>query len=156
MRLTALVHVHAPRKGGLRLLLAAVTLALILLTFTTGHAKAVGCSGNECLPGIGYTFEAVWNCGQIHSETRCWYKEVTSQSRATSHTWGFGSASYSGEGSDTVEVAAYNGSFVVFGAVGTNLARSCYEEFCNDQSLVLLTMEVDNSGFHTISGHGEA
>jgi hypothetical protein len=139
-----------------RWLALGAVLATICLSMGAGRASAVGCSGRECLPGIGYTIEAIWNCGQIHSETRCYYREVTSEGSATAHTWGWGSASYSGEGSVTVEVIAVRSGFIVFGSAGVNLARACYEEFCNDQSIDSMKMYVDNSGFHTISGHGKA
>lgn len=138
-----------------RLIACAALLCALGLAFAPGHASAF-CQGNSCLPGSGYTFEDVWNCGQIHSEVNCYYKEVTSESSATTHTWGFGSASYSGEGNDEVRLDAHTHELSYFGGWGTNLIRACYENNCNDQDSIFMYEDVGNAGFHTISGHGEA
>jgi len=142
-----------------RLIACAALLCALGLTIAPGHAAArTPCQGNTCLPeaGSNYTFEAVWNCGQIHSEVHCYYKETTSLGSATTHTWGFGSASYSGEGTDRVTIEAGTPEFTYFGGTGTNLMRACYWETCHDQEEIFLHEVVWNEGFHTISGHGEA
>lgn len=46
----------------------------------------------------------------------------------------------------------------IWGASGTNLARACYYNNCNDQSFYNWLVSVSNhSGYaHTITGHAEA
>lgn len=144
-----------PQAAIWRLIACAALLCALSLAFAPGHASAF-CQGNQCLPGSGYTIEPVWNCGQIHSEVDCYYNGVTSQGSAITHTWGFGSASYGGEGSVEVRIDAHTSSLSYFGGWGTNLSRACYENNCNDQDSILMYEDVGNAGFHTISGHGEA
>ena len=139
----------------LRLIGCALALCALSLAFVPGHASA-SCHGNECVPGSGYTFDETWNCGQIHSEVDCFYHEVTSLGSAIKHTWGFGSASYNGAGNVEVRIEGRTEELSLFGGWGTNLSRACYNDNCNDQDGVLLYEDVGNSGFHTISGHGEA
>jgi len=141
----------------LRLLAIALALAAIGLTSAPGGASAaLGCSGVSCLPGSGYTVDRTWDCGQIHSETLCFYNGVTSRGSAILHTWGWGSAAYNGEGSVSVLLDASISTLSFFGGAGTNLIRACYNENCNDQEAQLMHMDVSNTGFHTIFGHGEA
>lgn len=139
----------------LRFLIGALIVGALSLAFAPSRASAF-CQGLGCLPGSGYTFERVWDCGQIHSETICFYNGVTSRGSATAHTWGWGSAAYNGEGSVTVLLDASISTFSYFGGAGTNLIRACYNDNCNDQESVLMDMDVANTGFHTIFGHGEA
>jgi len=138
-----------------RLIACAALLCALSLAFTPSRAHAF-CSGLGCLPGTGYTIDRTWDCGQIHSETLCWFNGVTSRASATQHTWGFGSAAYNGEGSVSVAIEATTGTIDPFGSSGTNLARACFENNCNDQESTSLYENVSNSGFHTIFGHGEA
>lgn len=138
-----------------RLVAIGLFLSALCLAFVPGHARAF-CQGSGCLPGSGYTLDEAWNCGQIHSEVNCYYNGVTSLGSAITHTWGFGSASYSGEGNDDVRIDAHTLELSYFGGWGTNLSRACFNDNCNDQDAILMYEDVGNAGFHTISGHGEA
>jgi hypothetical protein len=155
----------APRVSGSRLHVAsiikliecALVLCALSLAFAPGDASAwPPCQGNSCLPTTGYTIDETWNCGQIHSEVSCYFREVTTLRSATLHTWGFGSASYNGEGSVSVTIEAGTPELSYFGGTGTNLMRSCYELGCADQDSISMHEQVSNGGFHTIFGHGEA
>lgn len=150
---------HTGARGGrCAALLTLCALGAVLSTLTFSAPASAQCEGLNCLPTTGYTIEGVFNCGQIHSYETCYATGTKSYSSATQHTYGFGSASYSGEGNAEVWVAAERGDGTdAFGMVSFgNLARACYYESCVDQDIKSLILSVGTMGYHTISGHWEA
>ena len=134
----------------------AAVLAIAFATLAGSHvdSASANCQGSGCLPGSGYTFDQQWNCGVIGPVVRCWYNATTSESAATSHTWGFGSAAYNGSGSVYVCTGTSPNYFI---DCGTNLARGCYDSNCNDQGFIWFKEWVyQNTGSHTVWGHGLA
>jgi len=149
---------HARDRAGRRpwrsLLLGAVSLTALLLCLGPGTATACINGGAGCLPGTGYTFDDIWNCGTITEGEQCFHDGTLSSGSASVRFWGWGSASYGGTGEYwiCVRTARY------FGGCGTNLARACAIVDCNAQSSVSMTLWVENTTrtFHTISGHGKS
>ncbi|HZV76043.1 MAG TPA: hypothetical protein VFF79_20215 [Conexibacter sp.] len=143
-----------PRDRGRRrpaaryvLCLGALLAALAVVGGPASGVASADCTsgGSSCLPGSGYSFDSVWDCGVIAENVDCYANG--------NHTWGWGSASYSGSGSTYVCIRL---SGYALGC-GTNLARTCYAASCNDQSVVAFPASVENFGApHTISGHAKA
>jgi hypothetical protein len=75
-------------------LLMAVAIAVAGMAWTTNAEAA--CSGTNCLPASGYTFDTTWSC--ISAGGPCWVPG------GSTHTYGWASASYSGGGSTAVLV----------------------------------------------------
>ena len=127
-----------------------------VLGYLASPASAI-CQGSGCLPGLGYTLDRYYGCGLINNDA-CYYDGTRSRAAGILHTWGYSSAIYNGSGSVRVftDVGTINTS--VFGAGGTNLARACYYNNCNDQTFFNWVAGVgNNSGYaHTITGHAEA
>lgn len=149
---------HARDRAGLRpwrsILLGAVSLTALFFCLAIGSARA-DCTegGTSCLPGSGYTFDDIWNCGAISFGEDCFYDGVKAIGSATFRMWGWGSASYSGMGNTTVCVQG--GS--QFAGCGQNLARACALASCNAQVSINMALWVENApGTHTIHGHGQS
>lgn len=144
------------QRRALPVAMIAAALAVVLAVLAAGHVQpaSANCQGSGCLPGSGYTFDRTWDCGVIGPVVRCWYNATTSESSATQHTWGFGSAAYNGAGSVYVCVGTAPNYFI---DCGTNLARGCYDSNCNDQDFIWFKEWVyQNTGSHTVWGHGLA
>lgn len=127
----------------------------------TTSSQAVGCSGDPCLPGSGYTLDSVWDCSVISRGTNCIANGTTTPMYGVSHTWGWGSAAYNGAGSTSVlieNLGGDKGTGLGMYATGSNLARTCYLSNCNDQGSDSFLLLVQNTGSnaHTIYGHGKA
>lgn len=145
---------HAGRRPWRSFLLGAVSLTALLLCLCSGSASACISGGAGCLPGTGYTYDNVWNCGTITVGDDCYSTGVlNTRTGARFDNWGWGSASYGGSGN--LYVCVETGSF---GGCGTNLARACYQANCNAQTLVDMYLWVENTerSSHTVSGHGKS
>ena len=142
-------------------LIATVTLAAFAGWPSEARAQ---CSGQTCLPGIGYTFDVQWNCGLIWGSNsgalqKCWepgncISEQVAPACSHEHTFGWGSADYDGGGGVFVYIQTAN---YAWGSVDWNLARACALSNCNDTTAGS-RLEVHHNGStrHTIYGHGKA
>ncbi len=140
----------------LRVLFAlAACLAALALTASHASTASADCttgSTTGCLPGSGYTFDVLYDCGTLPAYTNCFYPGYTDLGRSITHTWGWGSADYDGGGSTTVCV----NMVTVFQGCGVNLVRACAQSTCNDQSVYSAVIAIATSENHTITGHAEA
>jgi len=149
---------RAPTRSVGRLVAATLSCLLCVAAFSLCNAgsASASCSGLSCLPTTGYTAELVFECGFLRSTETCW-ANGTKTGPAVVHTYGFGSASYSGEGTALVYILTHEVYEIGFGMISNgNLARACANEDCSDQDAIGLSLEIGSRTNHTISGHWEA